>query len=129
MTILKSILAVAGGIVTFSLALLSMMAVGNALLGADTEWINRSVVTHLAWLVWNIVSMSGAGYLSAWIAPKSPVAHAVVMGTIQTVFTTTAMATVTDDTTPRWLWMCGIVLTIPAAWLGARARARSVVSG
>ena len=125
MTIVKSILAVFGGIVTFSW----MMGAGYALLAAGTEWINRSVVTQVVWLAWSIVSMSGAGYLSAWIAPKAPVTHAVVMGTIQTLFSASAMASVSDDAPPRWLWMCGIVLTIPAAWLGARVRAKSVVSG
>ena len=129
MTILRSTLAVVAGIATFSLALLAMTAAGNALLGAEPEWINRSVATQLAWLAWNIVSMIGGGCVTAWLAPKSPVAHAVVMGTIQACFTLAAMLTVTDDVTPPWLWIGGIATTIPSAWVGARLRGRLPVRG
>jgi hypothetical protein len=68
-----------------------MMALGNAIVGAEPEWINRSVVTQLVWLAWNVVSMAGGGYVTVWIAPSAKVAHAIVMGSIQTVFTLVAL--------------------------------------
>ena len=105
MTHLMSVFAVLGGIATFSLALLGMMAAGNALLGAEPEWINRTAVTQLAWLAWNVVSMIAGGYVTARIAPKAGSTHAVVMGSMQTIFTVGALLTVGDSVTPLWLWI------------------------
>ena len=44
------------------------------------------------------------------------------MGLIQALFNLGAFLTVTSDATPAWLWIGGIVTTVPAAWLGARLR-------
>jgi hypothetical protein len=125
MAVAKSIVAVVVGIVTFSLALLVMMAAGNALLGADPEWINRSTATQAVWLAWNAVAMIGGGYVAAWIAPRAKSSHAVAMGLIQALFNLGAFLTVTSDATPAWLWIGGIVTTVPAAWVGGRLRTRT----
>jgi hypothetical protein len=122
MAVGKSVLAVIAGIATFSIALLVMMAAGNALLGAEPEWINRSTATQTAWLAWNVVAMIGGGYVAAWIAPRAKISHAVVTGLIQALFTLGAFLMVTSDATPAWLWIGGIVTTVPAAWFGARLR-------
>jgi hypothetical protein len=122
MAVAKSVLAVVAGIVTFSIALLVMMAAGNALLGAEPEWINRSTATRAAWLAWNAVAMIGGGYVAAWIAPRAKVSHAVMMGLVQALVTLGAFLTATRDSTPAWLWMGGIAAVVPAAWLGARLR-------
>jgi hypothetical protein len=124
MAIVKSVLAVVGGIATFTVALLAMMAAGDSLMGPEPEWINRSTATQLAWLAWNVVSMVGGGYVTALIAPRAKVAHALVMGAIQALFTLVAMFTAGDTVTPVWLWVGGIVATVPAAWVGARLSAR-----
>jgi hypothetical protein len=122
MPILRSVAAIVAGIALFSLLLLAAMAVGNALLGSEPEWINRSVTTQVVWLIWNIVSMVSAGYVAAVVARRAQATHAIVMGSIQSVFTLVAMLTVGDNVTPQWLWIAGIVATIPAAWAGSRLR-------
>jgi hypothetical protein len=122
MTVLRSVAAVVGGIAAFSLSLLAAASIGNALLGTEPEWINRSVTTQVVWLIWNVVSMVAAGYLAAIIAARAPLTHGLVMGGIQSLFTLGAMLTVTDNVTPLWLWLAGIVATTPAAWVGARLR-------
>jgi hypothetical protein len=119
---IRSFVAVVGGIATLSAALFAMMAAGNAIVGAEPEWINRSVVTQFVWLAWNVVSMAAGGYVTAWIASTAKTAHSIVMGSIQTAFTLVALLTVTDRLTPLWLWIGGIVTTVPAAWVGARLR-------
>jgi hypothetical protein len=43
MALLRGLLAVVAGIAAFSGALLAMMAAGNALLGAEPEWINAAL--------------------------------------------------------------------------------------
>jgi hypothetical protein len=122
MPILRSVAGIVAGIALFSLLLLAAMAVGNALLGSEPEWINRSVTTQVVWLIWNIVSMVSAGYVAAVVAPRAQATHAIVMGSIQSVFTLVAMLTVSDNVTPQWLWIAGIIATIPAAWAGSRLR-------
>jgi hypothetical protein len=122
MTIVKSIAGVAAGIGTFTLMLLAMMSIGGRLLGTEPEWINRSLATQIAWLLWNIVSMALAGYVMACIVPRAPVPHALAMAALQTVFTLVALLTNTSNTTPLWLWVGGMVMNFPAAVSGARIR-------
>jgi hypothetical protein len=121
MILLRGALAVLAGIGVFSLALLAMNSAGSAVLGSEPEWINRSNSTRVVWLLWNVVSMIAGGYVAAWIAPRARVAHAVIVGTIQTGFTLAAFLTLKGDT-PAWLWVSGMVLTVPAAWLGGRLK-------
>lgn len=122
MQIFKSIAAVVAGIATFTLLLLVAMSIGGRMLGTEPEWINRSVTTQGVWLAWNVVSMAVAGYLVACIAPKAPRAHAVVMGAIQMLFTLGALIGNGVGDTPLWLWLGGMVTSVPAAWFGARLR-------
>jgi hypothetical protein len=124
MAVMRSVATIVGGLAAFTLLLLAAMAVGNVLLGTESEWINRSVTTQVVWLTWNIVSMVAAGYCAAVIAMRSPSVHAVVMGSIQSLFTVVAMFTVTDTVTPPWLWLAGAAVSPPAAWIGARLRTR-----
>ena len=124
MTIVKSIAGVAAGIGTFTLMLLAMMSIGGRLLGTEPEWINRSLATQVAWLLWNIVSMTLAGYVTACIVPRAPAPHALAMAGLQTVFTLIAFLTATGNATPAWLWIGGMVMNFPAAVSGARLRTK-----
>jgi hypothetical protein len=119
MVLLRGALAVLGGIAVFSLALVAIDSAGSAILGADV-WINQSPATRVIWLCGNVISMIAGGYVAAWIAPGARVMHAVLVGTIQTGLTLAAFLTLNDDTVPTWLWVAGMVLTVPAAWVGGR---------
>jgi len=123
MVVLRGALAVLAGIGVFTLALLGMNAAGSAIVGAEPEWINRSTTTQVLWAFGNAVSMIAGGYVAAWLAPGARVAHAVIVGTIQTGLTLAAFLTLRNTATPTWLWVVGMVLTVPAAWLGGRLRA------
>jgi len=123
MVVLRGALAVLAGIGVFTLALLGMNAAGSAIVGAEPEWINRSTTTQGLWAFGNAVSMIAGGYVAAWLAPGARVAHAVIVGTIQTGLTLAAFLTLRNTATPTWLWVVGMVLTVPAAWLGGRLRA------
>jgi hypothetical protein len=118
-TIPRSVVAVVAGIAVFSLLLFGASVLGDALTGGGPEWINRSVGTQLAWLLWNVVSLVAAGYVAAAAAPRAPARHALVMGAVQAMFTLGAMMTVADTATPRWLWIAGILVMLPFAWVGA----------
>lgn len=122
MALLRGAVAVVAGIAVFALALVAMNAGGKALLGGDSEWINRSTSTQVLWLSVNAVCMIAGGYVAAWLAPRARVAHAILVGAIQAGFTLAAFLTLNDQTTPTWLWIGGIVATVPAAWIGGRLR-------
>jgi hypothetical protein len=118
MSLLRGAVAVVVGIAVFSLFLLAIDAVGRRLLGAEPEWINRSDTTRVVWLLGNIGSMIMGGYVAACIATRARAAHALIVGTIQTGLTLDAFLTLNDQTTPTWLWISGMVTTVPAAWFG-----------
>jgi hypothetical protein len=122
MVLLRGALAVIGGIAVFALALVAANAGGKALLGVESEWINRSTSTQIVWLCANAVCMIAGGYVAAWIAPRARVAHAIIVATIQAGLTLAAFLTLNDKTTPTWLWIGGIAATVPAAWLGGRLK-------
>jgi len=118
---LRGIAAVIGGIAVYSLLLFGATWAGHVVLGRnESELINQSVTTQLLWFVWNGISMAAAGYVAAVIAKGAPVTSAVVMGSIQALFTLVALFTAQRDITPLWLWIGVIVVTLPGAWLGAR---------
>ena len=121
MTLLRGALAVLAGLAVFALGLFAVNAAGTAILGAEPEWINRGTNTRVIWLFVNVVCMIAGGYVAAWIAPRARVPHALIVGTIQTGFTLAAFLTLKGDT-PTWLWVSGMVLTVPAAWIGGRLR-------
>jgi putative membrane protein (TIGR04086 family) len=118
MTLLRGALAVVAGIGVFALALFGIDAAGTAIVGAEPEWINRSNATRSLWLCVNVVCMIVGGYVAAWIASRARVAHALLVGIIQTGLTLAAFLTLNDASTPTWLWVSGMVLTVPSAWIG-----------
>jgi len=122
MILARGALAVIAGIAVFALALVAVNAGGKALLGSDAEWINRSTSTQLVWLCVNGVCMIVGGYVAAWLAPRARIAHAVIVATIQAGLTLAAFLTLNDQTTPTWLWLAGIAVTVPAAWIGGRLK-------
>jgi len=122
MVLLRGLLAVIAGLGVFTLTLLALDRAGSAIVGSNPEWINRDTTTQIVWLLGNVVCMVAGGYAAAWIAPRVRVAHAVIVGTIQTGLTLAAFLTLRDNVTPTWLWVSGMVLAVPAAWLGGRAR-------
>jgi N-methylhydantoinase B/oxoprolinase/acetone carboxylase alpha subunit len=63
----------------------------NPDLPATTTIVNYSTETRVAWLIWEAVSLIGAGYVAARIAASSRITHATAMGLIQAVVTSSAM--------------------------------------
>lgn len=126
---MRSVVAVLAGFITLSVALYAMQGAGTAVLlqvhpalPQTTSIVNYSTATRVFWIVWETASMVAAGYVTARLASSSFVAHATVMGGIQAVVTLSAMFSVPSEE-PRWFWLTGIALMIPAAWLGGWLRA------
>ena len=128
---MRSIVAVLAGFITLSVALYAMQGIGTVVLSridpnlpATVSIVNYSLGSRVFWLVWETLSMCAAGFVTARLAASSRVQHAMVMGGIQAVVTLWAMLTVPSGE-PVWFWLTGIVLMVPAAWLGGRIAVRS----
>ena len=110
-SIVRSILAVVGGIAVFSGVLFAMEPFTP---GSD------ATTTHqVSWLALLAVSMIAGGFTTAWIAPRARATHALAMAVLQAAMTFVAMLTVRTASEPLWFWLAGIVLMPPAAWAGA----------
>jgi hypothetical protein len=125
---MRSILAVFAGIVVLTLLTfaieaattpLLMNAFPNAL--PTEEAIQRNVPTKLFILVYSALCMIAAGYVTAWIAPRNELRLVIIMAAIQVALTAWAMSAFYDHA-PLWAWLAGMVLMVPAAWLGAKLR-------
>jgi hypothetical protein len=127
---MRSIAVVIVGFITLSVSLYAMQGAGTAILRqmhpdlpATVSIVNYSTLTRLLWIAWETMSMVAAGFVTARLAGSSHVVHATVMGAIQAIVTLWAMLSVPNDE-PLWFWLTGIVLMIPAAWLGGRLAGR-----
>ena len=105
---MRSVAAVLAGFVTLSVSLYAMQSVGTAImlrlypeLPDTASVINQNTLTRVCWLIWETMSMVGAGYVTARLAPRFEVRHATVMGAIQAVVTMWAMFSVRSDE-PLW---------------------------
>ena len=126
---IRSALAVLAGLFAFVAAL---SAVQSALVAVMTRLyaemsspesvIDSGGIASVLWLVWEALSMAGAGYVTAWIASRHEIRHAVIVGAVQSALTLWALFAVREPDSPLWFWVTGILLMVPAAWFGGRLR-------
>ena len=114
---MRSAAAVLAGIIV--LVLLSFLierTVGAALMQA-LGLEKADVPMRLFVVIQTLGCMVAAGYVCAWIAPRAKTKHAVVMGVIQLLLTIYAMVAL-PSYGPLWISVVGVILLVPAAWLG-----------
>jgi hypothetical protein len=68
-----------------------------------------------------LFSVAVGGYVTAWLAARRPVAHAITMGLIELAMTAALLAS-TSIEGPRWIAVGAMILLVPAAWFGGYAR-------
>jgi hypothetical protein len=83
---------------------------------------NEAAMSHNvpAWLftfAYSFVCVVAGGYVTARLASRFPVRHAVALGLLQSALTIPAMMAFPDKA-PLWGWIASMVMVIPAAWLG-----------
>jgi len=127
---IRSSLAILAGIATLTVTSFAIEAVADPLM----MWLfpqalpNRAAISHnlvasLISLAYTIICVAAGGYVTAWIARRSPVLHAVIMGIVQEVLTVWAMLSIGKEA-PLRNWIGALLFTIPATWLGGALRAR-----
>lgn len=114
-SIVRSILAVIGGIAALSVVLFAAEPL--------TPASNATTASRLLWLAILTISMTAGGFITAWIAPQAKVGHAIGMALLQAAMTLVAMQMVRHASEPLWFWLGGVAPMIPSAWAGARMRA------
>ena len=66
----------------------------------------------------SLLSVAFGGYITAWVAVRAPVRHAIIMGVIQALLVIPAMIAFPQEA-PLWRWLLGMALIVPASWCGA----------
>jgi hypothetical protein len=127
---IRSVLAVLAGIAVLTVTSFAIEAVANPLMMRmfphalpDRAAIGYNLPAALFLFAYTSLCVAGGGYVTAWLARRSPVRHAVIMGAVQVALTFWAMLSIREQA-PLRNWIAGIVLTVPAAWCGALVRAK-----
>ena len=134
MRILRSILAIAGGLFVLSLVAEGIeLTIVTALNGSFTQEpavyfaVRNRPAVLVAKLVYNTGAALLAGYVAAWIAGRAAFAHGVVLAAIQSaLFVWGMMFSEFAGTTPTWAWvtllpLMGAGILFGAHVLGSRS--------
>ena len=67
-----------------------------------------------------VISIAG-GWLTAWLAPASPMKHALILGVVGTILGIAGIAVTWNlGLGPRWYPIALAVLALPQCWAGGR---------
>jgi hypothetical protein len=124
-----SIAAIIAGIIVLTALSFAIEAVANPLMMRlfphalpNASALKNSVAAHIVMFAYTFLSIVAGGYVTAWIAREHPVRDAVIMGAVEALLTAWLMSTAFHQA-PLYSWIVGIVVCIPAAWLGGVLRA------
>lgn len=121
---IRSILAVLAGIVVLTIASFGIEAVAGPLMLRmfpqalpNQAAMGQNTWARLFMLAYTMLSVAAGGYVTAWLARRSRVRHAVIMGALEAAMTVWVVATLPGHG-PLWPGIAAIVLIVPAAWSG-----------
>jgi hypothetical protein len=70
-------------------------------------------------LSYHLAFVLAGGYLTAWLAPSRPLAHALALGVTGVVFSALGLiAIIRGDLAPIWYGWALVALSVPTTWLG-----------
>ena len=129
---IRSILAVLAGIAVLTASSFAIEAVANPIMIRmfPNALPNQSAISHnlpatLFLFTYTSLCVAAGGYVTAWLARRSRMLHAVIMGFVQVALTVWAMLSIPDQA-PLRNWIASLILTVPAASFGGMLRARTV---
>jgi len=121
---IRSVLAVVAGIAALTVTSFAIEALADPLLMRlfpqalpTRAAISQNLQASLFMFAYTALCIAFGGYVTAWIARRSPVRHALVMGVLQTGLTVLAMFSLKEQA-PLRNWIVALALTIPCAWAG-----------
>jgi len=121
---IRSALAILAGIVVLTVASFAIEAAVDPLLLhmfpralPDRAAMSHNLPATLLQWAYTALSIAAGGYVTAWLARRREVLHAVIMGAIEVGFTVWAMLALPNEA-PLRNWIVGMALIVPAAWCG-----------
>lgn len=129
---IRSALAVLAGIVTLTITSFAIEAAVDPLMTRlfPHALPNRVAISHnlpatLFLFAYTASCVAAGGYVTAWLARRSPVLHSLLMGVVQVALTVLAMTSPSlRNEAPLRDWIGALVFTIPAGWCGGLLRAK-----
>jgi hypothetical protein len=131
---IRSILAVVAGLLALTIISFAIEAAADPLLLhlfpaalPDSAALVMSLPARLFMVAYTTFAIMVGGYVTAWIARRSRLTLAAIMGAIEVAFTLYVMMAAPfheAHPAPRWVFITGIILMIPAACLGAAIKRR-----
>ena len=122
---LRSVLSVLAGIAVLTAASFAIETVLNpVLLHAfphalpDAAALRANPYARSLTFAYGFACVAAGGYVTAWIARRSPIAHAAVLGILQAALTVAAMFSPEASHASRTQWILTALLTLPAALAG-----------
>ncbi len=115
---------VAGFLVATALAFgaeMLLLKIAPAL--ADPAARAQDIAALVVMLAYAAIALIAGAYVTARLAPRRPMMHAVILGVIALALALTE-STVFWNVLPAWSHVASIVLVLPAAWFGGLLYAR-----
>jgi hypothetical protein len=131
---IRSTLAILAGIVTLTITSFAIEAAADPLMMRlfPRALPNRAAISHslpatIFLLAYTALCVAAGGYVTAWLARRSPVFHSLLMGAVQFALTVWAMMSLSlRNEAPLRNWIGALVFTFPAAWCGGLLRAKQI---
>ncbi len=127
---IRSALAVLAGIVVLTLTSFAIESAADPALMRmfphalpNASALSHNVPARLFMFAYTMLCVAIGGYVTAWLARRAAIQHAVVMGAIEVALTILAMFKL-SHMAPLWSWIVGMVLIVPAAWVGGVLRVK-----
>ena len=126
-SLLRSVLAViAGVLIVFILSLVTDVVLHAT--GIYPPWFQP--MADALWvlaLAYRIVYGILGGYITAWVAPSRPMAHALALGLVGLVLSIAGVAANWNkgpEFGPKWFSIALVLTALPCAWLGGKLRVK-----
>ena len=128
----RSILAILAGLAVIVVTSFGIEAAANPLLmrmfpGAlpDEAALGHNLPVRLFTMAYSCLCVVAGGYVTARLAARFAVRHAVILGVVQSALTIPAMLAYADKA-PLWGWIVSMIVVIPAAWGGGLISSRAL---
>lgn len=131
---IRSSLAVLAGLLALTIVSFAIEAAADPILLhlfpqalPDTAALGGNLPARLLMVAYTTFAIGVGGYVTAWIARRSQLTLAAIMGAIEVALTLYVMIAGPfhePHPAPPAIWITGLILMIPAACLGAILRAR-----
>ena len=121
---IRSILSILAGLAVIIVTSFGIKAAANPLLMRmfpaalpDDAALSHNPLVWAFTFTYTFFCVVAGGYVTARLAARSAVPHAVILGLLQSALTIPAMLAYADKA-PAWGWILSMVIVIPAAWCG-----------